>query len=82
MKEMADLSGQVQVATRQQRASTAEVVVAIEHMAEGSRLVATTAQDLASAAASQGQLAADLAGSGWNPHPTTTADQDSAAALR
>jgi methyl-accepting chemotaxis protein len=80
MKEMADLSGQVQVATQQQRSSTAEVVIAIEHMAEGSRSVAITAQDLASAAASQGQLAADLAGSGWNPHPTTTADQDSAAA--
>jgi methyl-accepting chemotaxis protein len=66
MQEMADLSGQVQVATKQQRSVTAEVVAAIDHIAEGSRTVATTAQEIASAAASQGKLAADLAGSGWN----------------
>ncbi|MHB8686048.1 MAG: methyl-accepting chemotaxis protein [Candidatus Dormibacteraceae bacterium] len=66
MQEMADLSGQVQVATKQQRFATAQVVVAIEHIAEGSRSVATTAQEIASAAASQGELAADLAGYGWN----------------
>ncbi len=66
MQEMADMSGQVQVATQQQRSSTAEVVLAIEHIAEGSRSVATTAGEIAAAAASQGELAADLAGSGWN----------------
>ena len=66
IQEMADLSGQVQGATQQQRSVTAQVVMAIEHIAEGSRSVATTAQEIASAAASQGQLAADLAGSGWN----------------
>jgi hypothetical protein len=41
---------------------------AIEHIAEGSRSVATTARDMASAAVSQGELAADLAGSGWKPN--------------
>ena len=66
MQEMADMSGQVQVATQQQRSSTAEVVIAIEHIAEGSRSVATTAREIAGAAASQGELAADLAGSNWN----------------
>jgi methyl-accepting chemotaxis protein len=66
MQEMADLSGQVQVATKQQRSVTAQVVSAIEHIAEGSRSVAITAQEIASAAASQGELAADLKGSGWN----------------
>jgi methyl-accepting chemotaxis protein len=66
MKEMAELSTQVQVSTQQQRLVTAQVMEAIDHIAEGSRSVAITAQDLASAAASQGELAADLAGSGWN----------------
>jgi methyl-accepting chemotaxis protein len=66
MKEMTDLSTQVQLSTQQQRSVTAEVMEAIEHIAEGSRAVAITAQDMASAAASQGELAADLAGSGWN----------------
>lgn len=65
MQAMTELSGQVQLATQQQRTSTDEVVAAIEHIAEGSRSVATTAQDIAAAAARQGKLAADLAGSGW-----------------
>jgi methyl-accepting chemotaxis protein len=65
MQAMAELSGQVQLATQQQRAFTDEVVAAIEHIAEGSRSVATTAQDIAAAAARQGRLAADLAASGW-----------------
>jgi methyl-accepting chemotaxis protein len=65
MQAMAQLSGQVQLATQQQRAFTDEVVSAIEHIAEGSRSVATTAQDIAAAAARQGKLAADLASSGW-----------------
>jgi methyl-accepting chemotaxis protein len=65
MQAMAEVSGQVQVATQQQRTSTEQVVLAIEHIAEGSRSVAVTAQEIASAAARQGALAADLAGSGW-----------------
>lgn len=67
MKEMSELSTQVQLSTQQQRSVTAQVMDAIEHIAEGSRSVATTAQDMASAAVSQGELAADLAGSGWKP---------------
>jgi methyl-accepting chemotaxis protein len=65
MQAMAEVSGQVQVATQQQRTSTDQVVLAIERIAEGSRSVAVTAQEIASAAARQGALAADLAGSGW-----------------
>jgi len=55
----------VRLATEQQRSSTQQVVLAIEHIAEGSRWVAATAQEIASAAARQGELADDLARSGW-----------------
>jgi methyl-accepting chemotaxis protein len=65
MRAMTEVSSQVQLASQQQRASTQEVVLAIEHIAEGSRSVAVTAQEIASAAARQGALAAELAGSGW-----------------
>src|SRR5712664_2505506 len=65
MRAMTEVSGQVQLATQQQRTSTNEVVLAIEHIAEGSRSVAVTAQEIAAAAARQGALAADLAGSSW-----------------
>jgi methyl-accepting chemotaxis protein len=65
MQAMTEVSGQVQVASQQQRTSTEQVVLAIEHIAEGSRSVAITAQEIASAAARQGALAADLAGAGW-----------------
>jgi methyl-accepting chemotaxis protein len=65
MRAMSEVSNQVQLATQQQRTSTQEVVLAIEHIAEGSRSVAVTAQEIASAAARQGALAAELAGSGW-----------------
>jgi len=63
MKEMADLSSQVQLSTQQQRTATAQVMDALERIAEGSRSVANTAQDMASAAVNQGELASDLAGS-------------------
>jgi methyl-accepting chemotaxis protein len=65
MRAMTEVSGQVQLATQQQRSSTEQVVLAIEHIAEGSRAVAATAQEIAAAAARQGALAADLASSGW-----------------
>ncbi|HEY2597477.1 MAG TPA: methyl-accepting chemotaxis protein [Candidatus Dormibacteraeota bacterium] len=65
MRAMTEVSGQVQLASQQQRSSTQEVVLAIEHIADGSRSVAATAQEIASAAARQGDLAAALAGSGW-----------------
>jgi methyl-accepting chemotaxis protein len=60
MKAMADLGTQVQVSTQQQRSATSQVMDAIEQIAEESRSVATTAVNLAAAATSQGELAADL----------------------
>jgi methyl-accepting chemotaxis protein len=66
MRAMTEVSGHVQLASKQQRSSTEQVVLAIEHIAEGSRSVAVTAQEIASAAARQGVLAAELAGSGWD----------------
>jgi methyl-accepting chemotaxis protein len=66
MKEMADLSNQVQLSTHQQRTAAAQVMEAIERIVEGSRSVATTAQDIAAAAASQGELASGLAGTDRN----------------
>ncbi|HEX9098068.1 MAG TPA: methyl-accepting chemotaxis protein [Candidatus Dormibacteraeota bacterium] len=65
MRAITEVSSQVQLASQQQRTSTQEVVLAIEHIAEGSRSVAATAQEIASAAARQGVLAAELADSGW-----------------
>ncbi|MDQ6877419.1 MAG: methyl-accepting chemotaxis protein, partial [Candidatus Dormibacteraeota bacterium] len=66
MKAMAEVSSQVQLASQQQRSSTEQVVRAIEHIAEGSRSVAITAQEIAASAARQGELAAELAGSAWD----------------
>jgi hypothetical protein len=66
MHAMMKVGDEVRLSTEQQRSSTEQVVIAIEHIAEGSRSVAVTAQEIASAAARQGELAADLAGSGWN----------------
>jgi methyl-accepting chemotaxis protein len=63
MRAMTEVSSRVQLASQQQRTSTNEVVRAIEHIAEGSRSVAVTAQEIAAAAARQGKLAAELAGS-------------------
>lgn len=60
MQAMTELSGRVQVASQQQRAANEQVVLAIERIAEGSRTVSMTAQEIASAAARQGELAAEL----------------------
>ncbi|HXC79096.1 MAG TPA: methyl-accepting chemotaxis protein [Candidatus Acidoferrum sp.] len=65
MEEVTKAGGQMHDAHQQQRASTDEVGLAIERIAEGSRSVAITAQEIASAAARQGELAAELAESGW-----------------
>jgi methyl-accepting chemotaxis protein len=65
MRAVSEAGGQMHAAHQQQRSSTEQVVLAIEHIAEGSRSVAVTAQEIASAAARQGALAAELAGSGW-----------------
>jgi methyl-accepting chemotaxis protein len=69
MQAMAEVSGQVQLASQQQRSSTDQVVLAIEHIAEGSRSIAATAQEIASAASRQGELGAELAGSSWEKPP-------------
>jgi methyl-accepting chemotaxis protein len=61
MHAMTEVSSQVQLASQQQRSSTEQVVLAIEHIAESSRAVAATAQEIASAAARQDDLAGDLA---------------------
>jgi hypothetical protein len=65
MKAMDEVSSQVQIASQQQRTATDQVVSAIEHIAEGSRSVANTAAQIASAAITQGALAADLAQPLW-----------------
>ncbi|MEA2644530.1 MAG: methyl-accepting chemotaxis protein, partial [Chloroflexota bacterium] len=69
MEEVAKAGGHMRSAHEQQRASTDEVGLAIERIAEGSRSVAITAQEIASAAARQGELAAELADSGWEQIP-------------
>ncbi|MEP6752363.1 MAG: methyl-accepting chemotaxis protein, partial [Candidatus Dormiibacterota bacterium] len=67
MQAVAKAGGQMQADHEQQRASTDEVGMAIERIAQGSRTVAITAQEIASAAVRQGELAAELAESGWEP---------------
>jgi methyl-accepting chemotaxis protein len=62
MKEMAELSTEVQASALQQKSATAQIMESIENIAEGSRSVAATAQEMATAAARQGQLTSDLAG--------------------
>jgi methyl-accepting chemotaxis protein len=61
MGTMAEASGQVQTATEKQRSTVEETVAAIEHIAESSRMVAATAQEIAVAAARQDALAEELA---------------------
>jgi methyl-accepting chemotaxis protein len=65
MNAMMQAGDQMSIAHQQQRSSTEQVVLAIEHIAEGSRSVAATAQEIASAAARQGALASELAESSW-----------------
>jgi methyl-accepting chemotaxis protein len=61
METMAEASGQVQLATEQQRSTVDQAVLAIGDIAASSRLVAATAQGIALAASRQGELAAELA---------------------
>ena len=61
---LADASERVRQASRQQLVNTAEIVEAIEHIAEGSRSVAITADGIAKAAVLQRAMAADLTRSG------------------
>jgi methyl-accepting chemotaxis protein len=61
MAAMAEASSRVQLATQRQLSTVEQTVVAIEHIAENSRLVAATAQEFALAAARQDELSAELA---------------------
>jgi methyl-accepting chemotaxis protein len=61
MGTMAQASGQVQLATQQQRSSVEQAVVAIEQIAESGRSLSITAQQIALAASRQDELATDLA---------------------
>jgi methyl-accepting chemotaxis protein len=70
MKSVAEAGGEMHAAHQQQRSSTEQVVLAIEHIAEGSRSVAVTAQEIATAAARQGALASELAGSALKSEET------------
>ena len=67
MEAMTEPIDIVQLATHQQRASAEEAVLAIEHIAEGSRAVAVTAREIAAAAADQSLLASELNGSRTEP---------------
>jgi methyl-accepting chemotaxis protein len=58
---MADASGRVQLATRRQLTTVEQAVAAIDHIAESSRSVSITAQQIALAASRQDELATDLA---------------------
>jgi methyl-accepting chemotaxis protein len=61
MGTMAQATGQVQLATQQQRSTVEQAVVAIEQIAESSRSLSKTAQQIALAASRQDELATDLA---------------------
>ncbi len=63
MVKMADASAQVELATADQRSAVDVAVEAIEQIAVGSRSVSQTAQEIALAAAQQGEIATELAGS-------------------
>jgi methyl-accepting chemotaxis protein len=63
MVKVADASGRVQLATQDQRSAVDQAVEAIEQIAISSRSVAETAHEIALAAARQGDIAAELAGS-------------------
>ncbi|MEP6752844.1 MAG: methyl-accepting chemotaxis protein [Candidatus Dormiibacterota bacterium] len=64
MQSVTEAGGLMQAAHQNQRSSTEEVLRAIEAIAEGSRNVSVTAQEIAAASARQGALAAELASSG------------------
>lgn len=58
---MAQASGQVQLATQRQHITVGEAFAAIENIAETSRSLSITAQEIALAASKQDELAIDLA---------------------
>jgi methyl-accepting chemotaxis protein len=60
MGTMSEASGEVQLATEQQRSTVEQAVAAIEQIAESSRSVSATAQEIALDASRQDKLAADV----------------------
>jgi methyl-accepting chemotaxis protein len=58
---MAQASGQVQLATQNQRFTVEQAVLAMANIAESSKAVAATAQEIAVAASRQDELGAELA---------------------
>jgi methyl-accepting chemotaxis protein len=63
MVKMADASGQVQLATEDQRSAVDRAVEAMEQIAASSRSVSQTAKAISLAAARQGEIATELASS-------------------
>jgi methyl-accepting chemotaxis protein len=64
-KDMADESGKVQPVLELQHAATDSIKLAIQLIGEMSRAVAAASQEVASTAAAQAALAAELASRGW-----------------
>jgi methyl-accepting chemotaxis protein len=61
IETMAQASGQVQLATQEQRFTVEQAVLAIANIAESSKSVAATAQEIAVAASRQDELGGELA---------------------
>jgi methyl-accepting chemotaxis protein len=62
---MAEVSEKVQPAVQQQQIATDSVKLAIQLITDRSRTVSAAAKEVASTAATQAALAADLAARGW-----------------
>jgi hypothetical protein len=60
MEKVAEASSQVQLATREQRSASAQVVDAMEQVSVASQQVSTTARGIAVAAGGQATMASDL----------------------
>jgi len=81
MAAVAEASGQVQVATQLQRSTVEQAVAAIEHIAESSRAVAVTAQEIALSASRQDHLAAELSDF-WYDRPLVKETRDTRETVR
>jgi methyl-accepting chemotaxis protein len=64
-QEMAEVTAMVQPAVQQQHADTDSVKLAIQLIADRTRTLAAAAQEVASTAAAQAELATDLSARGW-----------------
>ena len=65
-QEMAEVTTKVQPAVMQQHTATDSIKLAIQLIADRSRTVAAAAQEIASTAAGQAELATDLFARGWD----------------